>query len=77
MDEISASDYESWKLFYKEEPFGGPWENWLMAIQTDIIAKANFKKPPKLKDYFYEDPDYKRERDTHNLCMWFASKAKH
>lgn len=79
MHELSASDYESWKLYYKEEPFGNPWQNWLMAMQTNIIARAHFKREhrPKFTDYFYEDPDYKRERQTQDLFLWFQSKAKH
>lgn len=76
--EMSSSEFEGWMTFYKYEPFGAQWENWLTAMVCNIISCAHFKKSerPNFLDFFYTDEETEKERKTTELHEWLNSKAK-
>jgi len=79
---MPASVFDQWRAYYQAEPFGQPWENWLMAVPAHILATVHSKKgaSPKMKDFFYEDPAVKKERQTKQFFHFletYEPKRKH
>ena len=56
---MPSSEFSDWLEFAQEEPFGAPWENWLMAVPAHMFASANTSKkkaPPKMEKFFFAGP---------------------
>jgi hypothetical protein len=47
------SEFRQWMRYFKEEPFGGPWENFLMAQQNNLLTQIHFKKPIAAHKFMY------------------------
>lgn len=62
MDKMPSSLLKKWIEYNRVEPFGQPWENWLMAIPAHMFAQANSKKgsEPPFKEFIYVDPETAR-----------------
>jgi hypothetical protein len=74
---MSSSLLHRWREFERVEPFGGPWENWLMAVPASDFASVYARKGVQVKvsDYMYEDAQDKKERQTANLFTWLDAKV--
>ena len=77
-EKMPVSLLNKWLDFYRLEPFGQEWENWLMARPTHLFAMANCKKGSKIaiKDFMYEDPQSTKERQAEELMMFFDNVNK-
>ena len=68
IESMSSREYDEWRRYEQAEPFGQPWDNWLMAVQGQMFASAHTakgKSPPQIKDFFYKGPDDRKvEADT-------------
>lgn len=79
---MPSSEYEDWRLFHQEEPFGAPWENLMMAWPTAVYVAANTrkgKKAPGVSDFMYRGPEAqakKKRADNQAFLMRLDSKAK-
>lgn len=51
---MPLSYFERWVMYEQEEPFGQPWENWLMAVPAHQFAHVNSKRPPNFKDFYFK-----------------------
>lgn len=72
---MPVSEFGRWMAYAEEEPFGQPWENWLMAVQAWQFACAhtgNGKNPPKFQNFMYKGPAA-RERDAQRKVDSFVS----
>jgi hypothetical protein len=58
MDRMPSSLLKKWIEYHRLEPFGQPWENWLMAVPAHMFASVHSKKGavPPFKDFVYVDP---------------------
>lgn len=76
-EEIPSSVMDKWMDFYRLEPFGQQWENWLMAVPTSAFAQVHAKKGSivKMNDYFYVDEQTKEEEKLGSLLSLFDSKV--
>lgn len=72
---MPASQFDSWIAYSKEEPFGNPWENWLMATPALMFAQVHSKRgeTPMLKDFFYESAEAKRERQQKEFIRFLET----
>ena len=54
---MPVSEFDQWVEYDTEEPFGQPWDNWLMAVQGHLFASANTAKgktAPTIESFFYK-----------------------
>lgn len=74
---MPASLLYKWMDFERLEPFGQPWQNWLMAVPAVDFASVHAKKGTQisLKDYIYEDKQSKIERQNAELFTFFDAKV--
>lgn len=74
---------DEWVEYARLEPFGHPWENWLMAIPAHMYASVKSKKgrEPSLQSFYYEDSQSKKEREQsqflHFLDSYEPKKESH
>lgn len=78
---MPVSLMNKWLDFYRLEPFGQEWENWLMARPTHLFAQVHGKKGSKIsvQDFMYEDSQSKRDREAEEFMSFldaFDKKAK-
>lgn len=76
---MSAQQLQKWLDYARQEPFGQPWENWLMAIPAHMYASVHTGKnraPPKFEKFFHVDTESKRQKDTAEFLTWLDSKAE-
>lgn len=81
-EQMPARLLDEWVAYYDIEPFGKPWENWLMAVPAHMTAAIHSKKgqTPKLSSFIYEHPDAKKERETlefFNFLESYEQKKRH
>lgn len=56
---MPSSEFLRWQRYAEEEPFGQPWENWLMARPAFDFAMAHTGKgrpKPRFDSYLYKGP---------------------
>ena len=81
--EMPSSAFSEWMEYSELEPFGQPWDNWLMAVNSWQFACAHSdpKKPrPKFQNYFYEaeqDKALRKQAETRQFFDWLDSKVSH
>jgi len=79
---MPASEFNRWKEYSAEEPFGQPWENWLMAVTAQMFAKVHRGKggqAPTLDDFMYKGPAKiaeKEQQKIDRLMAFFDSNVK-
>lgn len=62
-----------WEDYARIEPFGNPWDNWLMAVPATMFSQVHSKKgaTPKMTDFMYEDAETKKQREAEQLMHFF------
>lgn len=76
---MSSSEFSDWMTFSEDEPFGAPWENWLMAIPAYQFACANTPKNkprPEFKKLLWESPRTRQQRGLKSFRQTMRAKAK-
>ena len=75
---MPVSLLNKWLDFYRLEPFGQEWENWLMARPTHLFASVHGKKGSKIaiRDFMYEDTESAKDRQAEELMMFFDNVDK-
>lgn len=79
---MGSREFSDWQEFAREEPFGAPWENWLMARIAHLFAVANTskkRKPPEFKTFFFMGPraqEKQKEKRVGGLLSMLQGKAK-
>ena len=70
--------FYKWVDYYKREPWGAKFDNWMMAVQAQQFALVHSKKgsSPKVEDYMYADPDIDKEEKLHGLIDFFEGHVK-
>lgn len=71
--DMPASLYQRWQDYARIEPFGQPWENWLMSVPATMFKQVHSRKGQivQMKDFMYEDPQSKKERESNELMDFF------
>ncbi|MFW0776204.1 MAG: phage tail assembly protein T [Rickettsiales bacterium] len=70
---MPASLYSRWQDYSRIEPFGQPWENWLMSVPATMFKQVHSRKGTvvKMQDFTYEDEKSKRDREAADLMAFF------
>ena len=77
-EKMPVSLLTKWLDFYRLEPFGQEWENWLMARPTQLFASVHGKKGSRVsvKDFMYEDSESKRDREAEEFFLFMDGHEK-
>lgn len=79
---MPVSLLNKWLDFYRLEPFGQEWENWLMARPAHMFAQVNSRKGSivSVQDFMYVDSVTKKEQDENiaaeNMFKFFDKRSK-
>ena len=67
--------FNQWLAYSKLEPFGQPWENYLMAVPAYQFGVASFEKPVDFKSYFYCDEERNKEAKLEEFFSFLDAKV--
>lgn len=79
-DTLGAAEFENWKRYYNQEPFGAERDNWHMAVLASLFANSLRQKnsDPKTRpvDFFYNSVSDSKERETQATLAALAAMAQ-
>jgi hypothetical protein len=76
---LPASIFLEWMEYQKLEPWGAWRDNWHAALQATIFASAfrdPKRPPPKMHEFFYQDPETARDKQDMEMLAILDSLKK-
>lgn len=75
---MPSSQFTEWMEFYRLEPFGARWQNWLMAQPLQFSRLLHSKKGhrPPIDDLYYKDTEERVQEGNATLHDLLRRKAK-
>ena len=78
MASMPSSLFQKWSEFERVEPFGQPWENWLMAVPAFDFAQVHKAKGKMIQfgQYMYVPTEEKMRAKEKKFISFLQAKAK-